>query len=65
MNDKIRQILEKYEISLEPSTELTKALNSAIIEICEEQKKSIVNEIVDDAYAIAYYIDNYSKNIAE
>ena len=66
MNNKIRQILEKHEIDLEPYKALFIVdLNNAIIEICEEQKKSIVNEIVDDAYAIAYHIDNYSKNIAE
>ena len=66
MNQKIKEILEKHEIDLEPyKTIFIVDLNNAIIEICEEQKKSIVTEIEDEAYSIAYYIDNYSKNIAE
>ncbi len=63
MNDKIKAILEKYEIDLEPYKALFIVdLNNAIIEICEEQKLECSNSCQDEFEAICLL---NSKNIAE
>jgi hypothetical protein len=63
MNETIKTILEKHNIDLEYYFEQTKInLNSAIIEICEEQKKedAKVYKLPHNQYRILN-----SKNIAE
>lgn len=63
MNNEIKKILKKHLTAINPLG--SKLLNDAIIEICELQKQSIVSELEDVNYESAYWIDNYSKNIAE
>jgi hypothetical protein len=60
MNDKIKTILEKHNI-LPCQPILVENLNSAIIEICEEQKKECASKY---EYPYNEWILN-SKNIAE
>lgn len=44
MNDKIKAILKKHELA-DLGNNMTKNLNNAIIEICEEQKLESANEV--------------------
>jgi hypothetical protein len=62
MNDKILKILRKNGLVFHnEDTEIYKHLNSAIIEICEEQKKECASKY---EYPYKEWITN-SKNIAE
>ena len=63
MNNKIKEIIETnlgtgfdYE---------TKEFKRFLIEICEFQKQSIVNDLDNINFASAYHVSNYSQNIAE
>lgn len=63
MNDKILQIIRKNGLVFHnEDTEIYKHLNSAIIEICEEQKNECANDII--RIGPFHNILN-SKNIAE
>ena len=66
MNDKIKAILEKHELA-DLGNNMTKNLNNAIIEICEEQKKECAEIFREGGLlykAIGELIIN-SKNIAQ
>jgi hypothetical protein len=63
MNKKIKEILEKHRFTPNDfSKQLAEALNSAIIEICEDQKIECSNSCQDEFEAICLL---NSKNIAE
>jgi len=62
MNEKIKQILEKHlEYKITDNLEDIKNLTSAIIEICEEQKRECASKY---EYPYSQFILN-AKNIAE
>ena len=69
MNDKIKAILKKQELA-DLGNNMTKNLNNAIIEICEEQMKNTVKEAKILSRTKVVYADDMddllnSKNIAE
>lgn len=69
MNDKIKAILKKHELA-DLGNNMTKNLNNAIIEICEEQMKNTVKEAKILSRTKVVYADDMddllnSKNIAE
>ena len=61
MNDKIKTILEKHELA-DLGNNMTKDLNNAIIEICDEQKKEDANNL---RLETSKNIIINSKNIAQ
>ena len=61
MNDKIKAILKKHELA-DLGNNMTKNLNNAIIEICEEQKKECA-KLFEYNYQKKDIIN--SKNIAQ
>lgn len=69
MNDKIKAILEKHELA-DLGNNMTKNLNNAIIEICEEQMKNTVKEAKILSRTKVVYADDMDdllnqKNIAQ
>jgi len=69
MNDKIKAILKKHELA-DLGNNMTKNLNNAIIEICEEQMKNTVKEAKILSRTKVVYADDMddllnSKNIAQ
>jgi hypothetical protein len=65
MNDKILQIIRKNGLVFHnEDTEIYKHLNSAIIEICEEQKIESANQVGNNSLSACVEVLN-SKNIAE
>jgi len=69
MNDKIKAILKKQELA-DLGNNMTKNLNNAIIEICDEQIKNTVKEAKILSRTKVVYADDMddllnSKNIAE
>lgn len=69
MNDKIKAILKKHELA-DLGNNMTKNLNNAIIEICEEQMKNTVKEAKILSRTKVVYADDMDdllnqKNIAK
>lgn len=69
MNDKIKAILKKHELA-DLGNNMTKNLNNAIIEICDEQIKNTIKEAKILSRTKVVYADDMddllnSKNIAE
>jgi hypothetical protein len=63
MNETIKTILEKHLFTPDEfSKQLATALNSAIIEICEEQKNECANDII---HIGPFHNILNSKNIAK
>ena len=66
MNETIKTILEKHVssafITLNPA--VAEGINSAIIEICEEQKIESANQVGNNSLSACVEVLN-SKNIAE